>query len=50
LSLRVVAYDEFVRAGSMKQAKQPGTVEGKSYGVKDGDIMQILASGDGRPD
>jgi ribosome-binding ATPase YchF (GTP1/OBG family) len=42
----VVAYDDFVRAGSMKEAKSQGVyrLEGKSYVVQDGDIMHILAS------
>jgi ribosome-binding ATPase YchF (GTP1/OBG family) len=43
----VVAYDDFVRTGSMKEAKHQGVyrLEGKTYVVKDGDIMHILASG-----
>jgi ribosome-binding ATPase YchF (GTP1/OBG family) len=43
----VVAYDDFVRTGGMKEAKQHGVyrLEGKTYVVKDGDIMHILASG-----
>jgi ribosome-binding ATPase len=42
----VVSYDDFVRAGSMKEAKAQGTyrLEGKTYVVQDGDIMHILAS------
>jgi ribosome-binding ATPase YchF (GTP1/OBG family) len=41
----VVAYDDFKRVGSMKDAKQQGVyrLEGKTYVVKDGDIMHILA-------
>src|SRR5262245_5025454 len=42
----VVAYDDFVRVGSMKEAKAQGVyrLEGKAYRVQDGDIMHILAS------
>jgi ribosome-binding ATPase YchF (GTP1/OBG family) len=42
----VVAYADFVKAGSMKDAKAQGTyrLEGKTYIVQDGDIMHILAS------
>jgi hypothetical protein len=42
----VVAYDDFVRVGSMKEAKAQGVyrLEGKTYVVRDGDIMHILAS------
>jgi ribosome-binding ATPase YchF (GTP1/OBG family) len=42
----VVSYDDFVKAGSMKEAKAHGTyrLEGKTYVVQDGDIMHILAS------
>jgi ribosome-binding ATPase YchF (GTP1/OBG family) len=42
----VVGYDEFVRVGSMKEAKAQGVyrLEGKTYIVKDGDIMHILSS------
>jgi ribosome-binding ATPase YchF (GTP1/OBG family) len=42
----VVAYEDFVRTGSMKEAKQHGVyrLEGKTYVVQDGDIMHILAS------
>ena len=42
----VVSYDDFVRVGSMKEAKAQGVyrLEGKTYVVKDGDIMHILAS------
>jgi ribosome-binding ATPase YchF (GTP1/OBG family) len=42
----VVGYDEFVRVGSMKEAKAQGVyrLEGKTYVVNDGDIMHILAS------
>jgi ribosome-binding ATPase YchF (GTP1/OBG family) len=41
----VVGYEDFQRAGSMKEAKQLGVyrLEGKTYIVKDGDIMHILA-------
>ncbi|MGL4554797.1 MAG: DUF933 domain-containing protein [Gemmataceae bacterium] len=40
----VVAYPDFVRVGSMKEAKSQGVhrLEGKTYVVKDGDIMHIL--------
>ena len=42
----VVAYDDFLKAGSMKEAKAQGVyrLEGKTYVVQDGDIMHILAS------
>ncbi len=42
----VVSYDDFRRVGSMKEAKTHGVyrLEGKTYIVKDGDIMHILAS------
>lgn len=42
----VVGYDDFVKTGSMKEAKAQGVyrLEGKTYTVKDGDIMHILAS------
>ena len=42
----VVSYDDFQRVGSMKEAKTHGVyrLEGKTYQVKDGDIMHILAS------
>ena len=42
----IVTYDDFVRVGSMKEAKTKGVyrLEGKTYVVKDGDIMHILAS------
>ena len=41
----VVGYDDFVRVGSMKEAKAQGVyrLEGKTYIVQDGDIMHILA-------
>jgi len=41
-----VTYDDFRRVGSMKEAKNHGVyrLEGKTYLVKDGDIMHILAS------
>ena len=40
----VVGYDDFKRVGSMKEAKSQGVyrLEGKTYVVKDGDIMHIL--------
>ncbi len=42
----VVGYEDFVRVGSMKEAKSQGVyrLEGKTYIVQDGDIMHILAS------
>jgi ribosome-binding ATPase YchF (GTP1/OBG family) len=42
----VVAYEDFQRVGSMKEAKTHGVyrLEGKTYVVQDGDIMHILAS------
>jgi ribosome-binding ATPase YchF (GTP1/OBG family) len=42
----VVAYPDFKQCGSMKEAKTKGVyrLEGKTYVVKDGDIMHILAS------
>jgi ribosome-binding ATPase YchF (GTP1/OBG family) len=42
----VVAYDDFKQVGSMKEAKQQGVyrLEGKTYVLKDGDIMHVLAS------
>jgi ribosome-binding ATPase len=43
----VVGYNDFRRVGSMKEAKAQGVyrLESKTYVVKDGDIMHILASG-----
>src|SRR5262249_52776467 len=42
----VVGYEDFRRAGSMKEAKTHGVyrLEGKTYVVRDGDIMHILSS------
>jgi ribosome-binding ATPase YchF (GTP1/OBG family) len=42
----VVTYDDFRKVGSMKEAKAHGVyrLEGKTYIVKDGDIMHILAT------
>jgi GTP-binding protein YchF len=42
----VVTFDDFKRVGSMKEAKTHGVyrLEGKTYTVKDGDIMHILAN------
>jgi ribosome-binding ATPase len=42
----VVGYDDFLKAGGMREAKAHGVyrLEGKTYIVKDGDIMHILAS------
>jgi ribosome-binding ATPase YchF (GTP1/OBG family) len=41
---KVVAFDDFRRCGSFKEAKAQGVerLEGKTYVVKDGDIMEIL--------
>jgi ribosome-binding ATPase YchF (GTP1/OBG family) len=40
----IVAYAEFIRTGSMAEAKRQGVLrlEGKTYIVKDGDIAQFL--------
>ena len=40
----VVHYDDLISAGSMAEAKKRGTVrmEGKTYVVKDGDIVNVL--------
>ena len=40
----VIRYDDLVAAGSIAEAKKRGTVrlEGKSYVVQDGDVMNIL--------
>ncbi len=42
----VVSYNDFLKVGSMKEAKAHGVyrLEGKTYIVQDGDIMHILAS------
>jgi ribosome-binding ATPase YchF (GTP1/OBG family) len=42
----VIGYDDFKQVGSIKEAKARGVyrLEGKTYIVKDGDIMHILAS------
>jgi ribosome-binding ATPase YchF (GTP1/OBG family) len=42
----VVTYNDFRKVGSMKEAKAHGVyrLEGKTYIVKDGDIMHILAT------
>lgn len=42
----VVSHEDFRRVGSMKEAKAKGVyrLEGKTYIVRDGDIMHILAS------
>ncbi len=42
----VVSYEDFKKVGSMKEAKNQGVfrLEGKTYIVKDGDIMHVLAS------
>jgi ribosome-binding ATPase YchF (GTP1/OBG family) len=41
---KVIAYEDFVRCGSEKEAKHQGLerLEGKTYVAKDGDIMHIL--------
>ena len=40
----VVYYDDLISAGNMVEAKKHGTVrsEGKTYVVKDGDIINVL--------
>ena len=40
----VVAYDELVKCGGFAEARKQGVLrqEGKTYEVKDGDIMHIL--------
>ena len=40
----IVAYDDFIRVGSMAEAKKQGVLrlEGKTYIMKDGDIAQFL--------
>ena len=42
----IVPYDDFKKLGSMKEAKAKGVyrLESKTYVVKDGDIMHILAN------
>lgn len=42
----VVPYEEFKRLGSMKEAKAKGVyrLESKTYVIKDGDIMHVLAN------
>jgi GTP-binding protein YchF len=42
----IVPYEDFKKLGSMKEAKAHGVyrLEGKTYIVKDGDIMHILAN------
>jgi ribosome-binding ATPase len=42
----VVTYEDFRRVGSMKEAKSQGVyrLEGKTYILKDGDIMHVLSS------
>ena len=42
----VVSFEDFKKYGSMKEAKHHGVyrLESKTYVVKDGDIMHILAS------
>jgi ribosome-binding ATPase len=41
-----VAYDDLIRLGSMAEAKKAGRLrsEGKTYRVKDGDVLEILFS------
>ncbi len=43
IKAEVMAYEEFLRAGSMTAAKERGLVrlEGKEYSVQDGDIIQF---------
>jgi hypothetical protein len=40
----IVAYDDFIRVGTMAEAKKQGVLrlEGKTYVMKDGDIAQFL--------
>jgi ribosome-binding ATPase YchF (GTP1/OBG family) len=40
----VVTYEELMAAGSMAEARKRGVLrsEGKSYGVADGDVIQVL--------
>jgi ribosome-binding ATPase len=40
----VIRFDDLVAAGSIPEAKKRGTLrlEGKSYVVQDGDVMNIL--------
>jgi len=42
----VVSFDDFRKVGSMKEAKAHGVyrLEGKTYVLKDGDIMHVLAT------
>ena len=42
----VVTYADFIKVGSMKEAKSHGVyrLESKTYIVQDGDIMHILHS------
>lgn len=42
----VVGWEDFRRVGSLKEAKHQGVyrLEGKTYIIKDGDIMHVLAS------
>ncbi len=42
----VVAYDDLAACGSMAEARKKGLLrlEGKTYPVKDGDVMNILFS------
>jgi ribosome-binding ATPase len=44
IRVEVVHYDDLVAAGSMNDAKKRGTVrmEGKTYVVKDGDVINVL--------
>ncbi|MCX7857454.1 MAG: redox-regulated ATPase YchF [Deltaproteobacteria bacterium] len=46
IKAEVISYDDFVKAGSEKEARERGLVhlEGKDYIVKDGDILHIRFS------
>ena len=41
---QVIGFEELIEAGSMAEARKRGTLrqEGKAYGVRDGDILEIL--------
>ena len=41
-----VSYDDLIRLGSMAEARKAGRLrsEGKTYQVKDGDVLEILFS------
>ena len=46
ISAQVISFDEFMKLGSMSEARKRGTLrkEGKGYIVKDGDIVNFLFS------